>query len=161
MPVEKTDSKASVSLMALGWPISRLRRQYNFGLLVHGHRTWWGLQWMPPKIPYLTIPTSCTGRGMFLHSADCVGNCKPCIMSSMCMLCGSQRKALQSKAKCSSSWTRMFFISCHISHCDWDKSYNITVDLPLRSTGLGITFAPPTSNLTWWPGIMLNVLCAS
>ena len=26
-----------------------------------------------------------------------------------CMLCGSQRKALQSKAQCSSSWTRMFF----------------------------------------------------
>ena len=67
-----------------------------------------------------------------------------------CMPCGSQRKVLQCKAQCSSSWTRMFFLSVAMSVIVTGARATTSLwTFPLRSTGLRITF--PHQPQTW-PG---------
>ena len=92
---------------------------------------------------------------MFLHNADCVGNCKPCSMYSMrAERCYDARhNAVLAELTC--------FISCHLSHCDWGKNYKITVDFPAEEYRPPHHLCPTNlkPDLVIWK--MLNFLCSS
>ena len=85
---------------------------------------------MPPKTPFLTTPTSCTGRGTSHHNVDCAGNCKPYVTSSTRALWLSKRRY---DARHNAVLAEIAqFVHGHLRSCDWGKDYNMTVDLPTR-----------------------------